>query len=88
MFLSEDLSQEPSDRVYTGTWRGTETNAYHRREHASHAPDIKAVVVQLVPDEQLRRLVIARPDSNVIGRAGMIKLGQSPVDQSQLHGFK
>lgn len=56
----------------------------HGREHAPYAPYIETVVVQLVPDEQLRRLVITRPNTDVIHRARMIKLGQPPIDQPQL----
>lgn len=56
----------------------------HGRKHGAEAPHVQAVVVLLKVDEQLRPLEVARGDTDVVLGAGVVELGETPVDQSQL----
>ena len=60
------------------------SGTHHRREDAADAPYVQAVVVVLVPDEELGALVVPRRDANVELRAWVVELGEAPVDQTQL----
>jgi len=56
----------------------------HLRERAASAPDIEAVVVLSVVEEQLRGFVISTSNSHVVFLARNIKLSQPPVDDPKL----
>ena len=58
------------------------SGTHHRREDAADAPYVQAVVVVLVPDEELGALVVPRRDANVELRAWVVELGEAPVDQA------
>ena len=53
-------------------------------EGASHSPHIQRVVVLLVLDEQLGAFVVAGGHTHVVVILGLVKVGQPPIDQSQV----
>lgn len=56
----------------------------HRGKHGAEAPHVQAVVILLEIHQQLGALEIARSDPHIVLGAGMVELGQAPVDQAQL----
>lgn len=56
----------------------------HGGEHGAQAPHVEAVVVLLEVDQKLRTLEIARRDTDIVFRAGVVKFSQAPVDEAQL----
>jgi len=56
----------------------------HTREHGAQTPHVEAVVVLLEVDEQLRALEVARGNADVVLGAGVVELGEPPVDEAQL----
>lgn len=56
----------------------------HGRKHGSQTPHVEAVIVFLEVDQQLGALEITRGDADVVLRARVIELGQSPINQTQL----
>jgi len=53
----------------------------HGGEHGAQAPHVQAVVVLLEVDEQLGALEVARGDADVVLGAGVVELGEAPVDE-------
>jgi len=56
----------------------------HGSEHGSQAPHVEAVIVLLEIDQEFWSLKIARGHANVVFSTGVIKLGQAPIDETQL----
>ena len=58
------------------------------KDHAGHRascwPDVKAVVVQFIIDEQLRSFVISRGNTHVVLCLWLIVISKTPVDQPEL----
>lgn len=54
------------------------------RHHAAEAPHVQAVVIVLQVHQQLRALEVPRRDADVVLPAGVVELGEPPVDQPQL----
>lgn len=54
------------------------------RQHAARGPDVDRVVVLLVAQQQLRRLVVARPHSRRLVPIRRQVRGQSPVDHQDV----
>ena len=59
-------------------------NAYHRCEHTSIAPHVKAVIVLLEVHKQLGTFEVARCHANIVCCPWMVELGQTPIDQTKL----
>jgi hypothetical protein len=57
----------------------------HGCEHSSERPEIKRVVVFLVVDEQLGTLEVTGCDAYIVLSSGVVELGKTPIDQSQLY---
>lgn len=55
----------------------------HAREHAPKRPNVERVIVGLQVDEELGALEIAGGDSYVVLLAGVVKLGEAPIDKAQ-----
>jgi len=60
--------------------------AHHGCKHATITPHVKTIVVFLEVYKQLWAFEIARRDTNVVFRLGVIKFGKAPIDKSQLDG--
>ena len=58
--------------------------AYHGREHASVAPHIQTVVIFLEVHQQLGTLEVSRRNADIVCCPWVIKLGQTPIDQTKL----
>lgn len=58
----------------------------HGGEHSAETPHVEGVVVLLEVDEQLRPLEVPRRDAHVVLCAGVVELGQTPVDETKLRG--
>jgi len=56
----------------------------HASEHASERPNIEGVVVHLQFNQQLGSLEVARSDTDVVLLTGMVKLGETPIDEAEL----
>lgn len=56
----------------------------HGGKHGSETPHVETVVVFLEVDEQLGALEVSRCYTDVVFRCGVIKLGQTPIDQAKL----
>lgn len=56
----------------------------HRGKHGTETPHVQAIVVLLEIDEQLWALEVAGGDADVILRAWVVELCQTPVDEAQL----
>lgn len=56
----------------------------HACEHAAERPDIEGVVVSLQVDEQLGALEVAGGHAHVVLLSGVVELGKTPIDQTQL----
>lgn len=56
----------------------------HGRKHGPQAPHVKAVVVFLEVNQQLRTLEITRSNADVVLSAGVVELSQTPVNETQL----
>lgn len=56
----------------------------HRGKHGTQTPHVQAVIVLLEVDEELWPFKVPRRDSDVVLRAGVVKLGEAPVDEPQL----
>lgn len=56
----------------------------HGREHGAETPHVQAVVVLLEVDQQLGTLEVARRHAHVILSAGVVELGEAPVNEPQL----
>ena len=54
----------------------------HGRKHGAKTPHVEAVVVLLEIDEQLGALEVARRDADVVLGAGVVELGETPVDEA------
>mmetsp|Transcript_13472 Transcript_13472/g.36199 ORF Transcript_13472/g.36199 Transcript_13472/m.36199 type:complete len:259 (+) Transcript_13472:1393-2169(+) len=54
----------------------------HSRQHTSEAPDVERVVVILQIDEQLGSFEVARSNAHVVLFVRMVKLGQTPINNS------
>jgi hypothetical protein len=60
--------------------KGTATT-HHGGEHAASAPQVEAVVVALVADEQLWGLVVPRADTDMVLDARVVELRKAPIDE-------
>lgn len=56
----------------------------HRGKHGAQAPHVKAVVVLLEINQQLRSFEVSRRHTDIVLRARVVELGQTPVDETQL----
>jgi hypothetical protein len=57
----------------------------HGRKHGAQRPHVQRVVVLLVVDEQLGTFEVARRDADIVFGAGVVKLGKTPIDETELH---
>jgi hypothetical protein len=58
----------------------------HGCEHGTERPHVQGVVVFLEINEQLRTLEISRRDTDIVFRALVVELSQTPIDQAKLKG--
>ena len=56
----------------------------HACEHAAQRPNIERVVVGLEVDEELGSLEVAGGDADVVLLAGVVELGEAPIDEAEL----
>ena len=55
----------------------------HTGKHAAQRPNVQRVVISLQINEQFGSLEVPRSDANIILLPGVVKLGQTPIDQSE-----
>ncbi len=79
--LTEDLERRKA-RLHDAQ-HGT----HHGSKHAAIAPHVQTVVILLEVHEELRSLEVARRHTDVVCSPWMVKLGQAPVNQSQLYAW-
>jgi hypothetical protein len=65
----------------------SERSTYHASEHGAQTPHVQRVVIFLEIDKQFWALEVARCDSDVVLCAGMVELGQTPIDQTELSSW-
>ena len=58
---------------------------YHWGKHAAITPHIKAIIIFLEVDQQLRSLKVSRGHTNIVFRLRVVELGKAPVNETQLH---
>ena len=63
---------------------GQEGKAYHARKHATQTPHVEGVVVLLKVHQKLGTFEVARRNSHIVLHAGVVELGQAPVNQTKL----
>lgn len=56
----------------------------HRSEHSAQAPHVQAIVIFLEINQEFWTFEIARRDTDIVFRAGMIELCKTPIDEAQL----
>lgn len=56
----------------------------HGGKHSTQTPHVETVVILLKVDQKLGSFEIARCHANVVFRSRMVKLGQPPIDKTQL----
>ena len=62
----------------------TGKKAYHAGKHTPQTPHVQTVIVFLEIDQQLGTLEVPRGDPDVVFRSGVVELGETPIDQSEL----
>ena len=56
----------------------------HTGKHAAKRPNVQRVIVGLKINKQFGSLEVSRSDANIILLPGMVKFGQTPINQSEL----
>lgn len=61
-----------------------EEHSYHRGKHTAETPHVEAVVILLEIYQELGTLEVAGCHTNIVFNLGMVKLGQTPINKSEL----